>query len=125
MRGALPVRIVSVISPSAFQISGSALNNKPANAHPSIAARHAPVSSYRCGPAERSSPVAATQRSTRRRIPASAPHRSASSSTVSGPAASCSKAPMLSSPLMAVNRQVAHVVSSRIRTPAAAGASVA
>jgi hypothetical protein len=32
---------------------------------------------------------------------------------------------MLSSPLIAVNRQVAHVVSSRIRVPTAAGASVA
>jgi len=44
---------------------------------------------------------------------------------VSGPAASRSKAPMLSSPRMAANRQVAHVVSSRIRVPAAAAASVA
>ena len=44
---------------------------------------------------------------------------------VSGPPASCSKAPMLSSPLMAVNRHVARVVSSRTRVPAAAGDSVA
>ena len=44
---------------------------------------------------------------------------------VSGPSASCSKAPMLSSPLMAVNRHVAHVVSSRTRVPAAVGDSVA
>ena len=98
---------------------------KPANAHSPIAARHASVSSYRCGPADLSSPAAATQRSTCRRISALAPHPLASSPMVSGPAASRSKAPMLSSPLMAVNRQVAHVVSSRIRVPAAAGASVA
>jgi hypothetical protein len=50
-----------------------------------------------------------------------APHRPASSPVVSGPSASCSKAPMVSSALMAVNRHVARVVSSRTRVSAAAG----